>query len=71
MAKPLISSSIAAPAFFGLNTQESGVTLQEGFALKADNSVIDKQGRLSARKGWETISKSLDGTANGNLGINL
>ena len=71
MAKPLISSSIAAPAFFGLNTQESGVTLQEGFALKADNSVIDKQGRLSARKGWETISTSLDGTANGNLGINL
>ena len=71
MAKPLIASSIAAPAFFGLNTQESGVTLQEGFALKADNSVIDKQGRLSARKGWETISKSLDGIDNGNVNINL
>tara|TARA_R100000935_G_scaffold38443_1_gene59669 strand:- start:454 stop:2013 length:1560 start_codon:yes stop_codon:yes gene_type:complete len=71
MAKPLIASSIAAPAFFGLNTQESGVTLQDGFALKADNSVIDKQGRLSARKGWETISESLDGTAGGNQDINL
>ena len=71
MAKPLIASSIAAPAFFGLNTQESGVTLQKGFALTADNSVIDKQGRLSARKGWETISTTLDGVAGDNEGINL
>ena len=52
MAKQLMSSSIAAPAFYGLNTQESGVTLQEGFALQADNCVIDKFGRLGARKGW-------------------
>ena len=55
MAKPIISAAISAPAFYGLNTQESGVTLQEGFALLADNSVIDKQGRLSARKGWKTL----------------
>ena len=71
MAKPIISAAISAPAFYGLNTQESGVTLQEGFALLADNSVIDKQGRLSARKGWETLTTSLGGSngANANIGL--
>jgi|TARA_R110000744_G_scaffold54199_3_gene115185 hypothetical protein len=71
MAKPLLTSSIAAPAFFGLNTQESGVTLQEGFALHADNCVIDKYGRLGARKGWSTLSSTLDTVAGDNVGINL
>jgi len=71
MAKQLMSSSISAPAFYGLNTQESGVTLQEGFALQADNCVIDKFGRLGARKGWQTLSTSKDGSANGNNGVNL
>lgn len=52
MAKPLQSASIAAPGFYGLNTQESSITLAAGFALQADNCVIDKYGRLGARKGW-------------------
>jgi len=71
MAKQLMSSSISAPAFYGLNTQESGVTLQEGFALQADNCVIDKYGRLGSRKGWQTLSTGKDGSANGNNGVNL
>ena len=71
MAKQLMAASIAAPAFYGLNTQESGVTLQEGFALHANNCVIDKYGRLGARKGWITQSTSLDGTADANDGIDL
>jgi len=71
MTKPLLTSSIAAPAFFGLNTQESGVTLQEGFALHADNCIIDKYGRLGARKGWSTQSSSLDGVEGTNVGIGL
>ena len=71
MAKPLLTSSIAAPAFYGLNTQESGVTLQEGFALHADNCVIDKYGRLGARKGWSMLSTTLDTVADDNVGINL
>ena len=52
MATPLQSASIAAPGFYGLNTQESGITLESGFALEATNCVIDKFGRLGARKGW-------------------
>jgi len=71
MAKQLLSTAIAAPAFYGVNTQESGVTLQEGFAVQADNCVMDKQGRLGARKGRSTISTSLGGSTNANNNIDL
>ena len=50
--KQLQPLSIVAPGFFGLNTQESGVTLPPSFAQLTDNVVIDKYGRLGARKGW-------------------
>ena len=58
MAKQLLSASVAAPGFYGLNTQESSVNLSAGFALQADNCVIDKYGRLGARKGWEYVTTS-------------
>jgi hypothetical protein len=48
----LLSTSIAAPGFYGLNTQESSITLASGFALEATNCVIDKYGRLGSRQGW-------------------
>jgi hypothetical protein len=57
MATPLQSASIAAPGFFGLNTQESGITLESGFALQATNCVIDKFGRLGARQGWQFLDE--------------
>ena len=50
--KELQTVSVVAPGFFGLNTQESGVTLSPNFAAETDNVVIDKYGRLGARKGW-------------------
>ena len=50
--KKLDSATIKAPGWFGLNTQDSGALLDEGFALVANNCVIDKYGRLGARKGW-------------------
>lgn len=59
--KPLESASVAAPGFFGLNTQESSVTLQAGFALEANNCVIDKRGRLASRKGWRLLTESQTG----------
>ena len=52
MSKELKSASVGAPGFFGLNTQSSGALLSDGFALVANNCVIDKYGRLGARKGW-------------------
>ena len=56
MASPLNAVSIAAPAFYGLNTQESGITLGSGFALTATNCVIDKFGRIGSRKGWSKVT---------------
>lgn len=54
--KRLNAASIAAPGFYGLNSQDSGVTLASGFALKADNCVIDKFGRVGSRKGWTKVN---------------
>ena len=50
--KQLTPTSIVAPGFFGLNTQESSVTLSSNYALTADNCIIDQYGRMGARKGW-------------------
>jgi hypothetical protein len=56
MAEQLITSTIAAPGFKGLNTQESSVTLESGYATVAENCVIDKFGRIGARKGWSAVN---------------
>lgn len=55
--KQLQSLSIVSPGWFGVNTQESSLTLSPNYAEKAENAVIDKYGRIGARKGWvlETI----------------
>jgi len=71
MGKPLQAASIVAPGFFGLNTQESGVTLEAGFALTATNCVIDKFGRLGTRRGWQYRTTELDSVEGDNVGINL
>lgn len=58
MAEQLITGSIAAPGFFGLNTQDSSVQLSEGFALEANNCVVDQYGRIGSRKGWTPINST-------------
>jgi hypothetical protein len=65
MAKPLVTASLVAPAFLGLNTQESSVANNPSFALEANNCIIDEFGRLGARKGW------LYRTSSGGTGTNL
>lgn len=56
--KQLQNLSIVAPGFYGLNSQEAGVTLSSNFAQTATNVVIDKYGRLGARKGWSMQTTS-------------
>ena len=56
MSKQLQPLSVAAPAFFGLNTQDSPVGMSANFAKRADNCVIDKQGRIAARQGHTQVS---------------
>jgi len=63
MTQQIQTYSITAPGFFGLNTQDSSLDLASGFALVANNAVIDKFGRIGARKGW-----SPQNTASGALG---
>ena len=60
MASKLLTSSIAAPGFYGLNLQESSITLSSGYALKAQNCVIDKYGRIGARRGWTTVNSTVN-----------
>lgn len=56
MAQELQSISLLAPAFLGLNTQESPVQMEPSYATVADNCVIDQSGRLAARKGRTAIT---------------
>jgi hypothetical protein len=56
MAGTLKAFSNAALGFLGLNTQDSGVTLESGYATKAVNCIFDKSGRLASRKGWESLT---------------
>ena len=60
MASQLLTQSIAAPGFYGLNTQESSITLSSGYALKAQNCVIDKYGRIGARRGWTPVNSAVN-----------
>jgi hypothetical protein len=60
MAGQLQSSSISAPGFLGVNTQESSVDLSSGYALEAYNCVIDKFGRIGARRGWTKVNAALN-----------
>ena len=64
MAEQLLTGSIAAPGFFGLNTQDSSVQLSSGFALEAFNCVIDQYGRIGARKGWTKVNTTAASTGN-------
>lgn len=54
MVAKLLTATVAAPGFQGLNTQDSSVSLDAGYATVANNCVIDKFGRIGARKGWLT-----------------
>jgi len=62
MAQTIVPFSISAPGFYGLNIQDSPVDMNPGFALVANNCVIDKSGRIAARNGW-----SKKHTTNANL----
>ena len=54
MAQQLQNITIRAPAFKGLNTQDSPIDGDPSFASLADNCIIDQYGRIGARKGFDT-----------------
>ena len=68
MTQRLQNLTVASPAFFGLNTEESPVGMNPSFASVADNCVIDNRGRIGARKGFDKVStngSSFLGTSRG------
>lgn len=56
MAQPLQSINLVAPAFKGINTEDSPLAQDPSFAEIADNAVIDKRGRIAARKGFTSLT---------------
>lgn len=56
MAQPLQSINLVAPAFKGVNTEDSPIAQDPSFADVADNAVIDKRGRIAARKGVDLLT---------------
>jgi hypothetical protein len=57
MAQPLQSINLVAPGFKGINTEDSPIAQDPSFAEIADNTVIDKSGRIAARKGSKVITE--------------
>ena len=49
MPQQLQTFSITAPGFNGLNSQDSSLDLSTGWALVANNCVIDQYGRIGPR----------------------
>lgn len=52
---------LTVPGFKGLNTQKQGALLGPEWATKLENTVIDSNGRVSARKGWLSVTTSAHG----------
>ena len=69
MSQVLQTASIAAPGFFGLNTQDSPLDLASGFALVATNCIIDQFGRVGSRKGWSRVNSSSGALGANNVGV--
>ena len=56
MAQPLQSINLVAPAFKGINTEDSPLAQDTSFAEIADNAIIDRRGRLASRKGNAVVT---------------
>ena len=58
MAQQQQNITISAPGFQGLNTEDSPLQQDPGFALVADNCVIDQYGRVGAREAFAKYTET-------------
>jgi len=58
MAQELKSINLVAPGFKGINTEDAPMAQDPSFAEVADNAVIDKRGRIAARKGLSVLTNA-------------
>jgi hypothetical protein len=70
VAQQLQNVTINAPAFGGINTQDSPVGLDPSYASVATNCVIDKLGRVGARKGSVLLSTATNTAGASSVGTN-
>lgn len=69
MAQQLQNITITAPGFAGVNTQDAPLAQDPSFCSVADNCVIDKQGRIAARKGTSLLTTNADPILGSSAGI--
>ena len=62
------TASVRAPGFMGLNLQDSVANLDAGFALEANNCIVDQKGRIGSRRGWKALTTSIGSYPIGSLG---
>jgi len=67
MVQELRSINLVAPAFKGINTEDSPLAQDPSFAEIADNAVIDKRGRIAARKGHSVITTDKTALGSGSI----
>lgn len=67
MAQELKSINLVAPGFKGINTEDSPLSQDPSFAEVADNAVIDKRGRIAARKGYNVTTTNKTELGSDNL----
>ena len=65
MAQPLQSITLSAPGFLGINTQDSPLGVDQSFAAIANNCVIDRFGRIGARKGYQYLTTNATAISGG------
>lgn len=58
MTQPLVSVGVTAPGFRGLNKQQSAGILDPSWATTATNCVIDNDGKITSRKGWQAYNRT-------------
>ena len=63
MAQPQQNITLSAPGYFGLNLEDAPIDMDQSYCLQADNAVIDRFGRLGARKGFEPILAGMPDSA--------
>ena len=63
MAQPQQNITLSAPGFFGLNLEDAPIDMDQRYCLQADNAVIDRFGRLGARKGFDPLLQAMPDTA--------
>ena len=69
MAQELKSINLVAPAFKGINTEDSPLAQDPSFAEIADNAVIDKRGRIAARKGHSVLTTNKTALGSGTVRV--